>query len=598
MIRTLAGYIGKYRFATMLTPVFTTLEVFMEVAIPFVISLLIDQGINGQNMDAVIFYGVMMLVIAFVSLLFGVLAGRFAAYASAGFACNLRDAEFEKVQEYSFSNIDRFSTAGLITRMTTDVTNLQNAFQMVIRIAVRAPVTLICSVVMAFWVSPELSSVFLVALIAIGIVIMGLMLKVMPIFREVFDRYDDLNADVQENISGIRVVKSYVREEYENSKFVKAATNLYRLFVKAEGILAFNMPVMMSGIFASLVAISWIGAQLITFGDLTTGQLTSMFSYLLSGLMSLMMLSMVFVMITMSIASARRISEVLTEEPDIINPSDPIMEIPDGGIVFDHVDFTYKKGSGEKTLQDISLTIEPGKTVGIIGGTGSGKSTLVSLVSRLYDVDSGSVRVGGIDVRKYDIEALRDKVSVVLQNNVLFSGTILDNLRWGDPQATEEQCVEACKIACADGFIRSFPNGYNTYIEQGGTNVSGGQKQRLCIARALLKKPKILVLDDSTSAVDTATDASIREAFATKIPDTTKLIISQRISSVQDADGIIVLDEGRVTGFDTHENLLESNRIYQEIYEMQMSAGGDFDEPEPDHLPPYSEDDAEGGDAR
>ncbi len=609
MLRTLISHIGRYKVATILAPVFTACEVIMEVAIPFVIAYLIDEGISAGNMGNVLMYGGIMLVLAFASLAFGVLAGVFAAYASSGFARNLRDAEFEAVQTFSFSNIDRFSTAGLITRMTTDVTNIQNAFQMLVRLAIRAPFMMIASMTMAFVVSPDLSMVFLVALVVIGALIFTLMSRIVPVFREVFQKYDELNADTQENISGIRVVKSYVREEYENSRFIKAATNLYRLFVKAEGRLAFNQPIMMLGIFSSMIAISWLGAQFITFGSLTTGELTSMFSYLMSTLMSLMMLSMVFVMITMSIASARRISEVLNEKPDITNPANPVMEIPNGSIEFENVSFSYYKkdeqrrdvadlerAGGEAVLEGITLSISPGETIGIVGGTGSGKSSLVSLISRLYDVDSGSVKVGGVDVREYDLELLRDGVSVVLQNNVLFSGTILENLRWGNEDATEEECVEACEIACADNFVRSFPNGYNTYVEQGGSNLSGGQKQRLCIARALLKKPKILVLDDSTSAVDTATEASIRKGFATRIPNTTKLIISQRISSVQDADRILVLDNGRISGIGTHEELLANNTIYQEIYEMQMKSGGDFDEPESDHIPDAGF--TEGGDAR
>ncbi len=568
----------------------------MEVLIPLVIAVLIDKGINAQSMDSILFYGVLMIVLAFVSLACGALAAKYSSYAATGFGCNLRDAEFDAVQKFSFANIDKFSTGGLITRMTTDVTNLQNAFMMIIRIAFRAPLMMIFAIIMSLTINLNLSIVFLVALVFVAIIIFALMFKVMPIFKEVFNKYDALNADVQENIRGIRVVKAYVREEQESMRFEKAARNLYRLFVKAEGLLAFNNPVMMIGVFGSMLSISWLGAQFITYGDLTTGELTSMFSYLMQILMSLMMLSMVFVMISMSTASARRICEVLDEVPDIANPAEPVTEIPDGGIIFDNVNFSYHEDAEKLVLENINLSIAPGETIGIIGGTGSGKSSLVNLISRLYDVDSGSVKVGGVDVRDYDLESLRDGVSMVLQNNVLFSGTILENLRWGKEDATEEECVEVCKIACADGFIRSFPNGYNTYIEQGGSNVSGGQKQRLCIARSLLKSPKILVLDDSTSAVDTATDASIREGFATKIPNTTKLIISQRVNSVQNADRIIVLDDGRISGIGTHDDLIKENQIYQEIYEMQTKGGGDFDAPEPDVVP--QGDVQEGGDAQ
>ncbi len=594
MVRKLMKYIGEYKRSTIVTPIFTALEVFMEVLIPFIIALLIDKGVNAGDLGNVVLYGGIMLVLAFLSLAFGVLAGKFAADASSGFACNLRYAIFENIQTFSFSNIDRFSTAGLITRVTTDVTNVQNAYQMVLRIAVRAPLTLICSMAMAFVVNVPLSTIFLVVVIALGVVLFGIMFKVMPLFNRVFRKYDDLNASTQENISGIRVVKAFVREEHETTKFEKAATNLYKMFVKAESILAVNMPVMMTAIFGSIIAISWLGANFIVVGSLTTGELTSMFSYLLSSLSSLMMLSMVFVMISMSLASIRRINEVLEETPDIVNPENPVMQIPDGRIDFDHVGFSYKKNAAKETLHDIDLHIEAGETIGIIGGTGSGKSSLVNLISRLYDVSTGEVRVGGIDVRDYDLEVLRDGVSVVLQKNVLFSGTILENLRWGQEDATLEECVEACKQACADGFIREMPDGYDTYIEQGGTNVSGGQRQRLCIARALLKHPKVLILDDSTSAVDTATDASIRRAFAQKIPGTTKVIISQRVSSVEDADRIIVLDDGCVSGFAPHEELMQTNKIYSEIYETQTSGGGDFDKLESAE----EESASKGGDAR
>ncbi len=577
MISKLMKYIGQYKRSTILTPIFTALEVFMEVLIPFVIAILIDQGVNAGNITNVLIYGGLMLLIAFLSLGFGVLAGKYAADASAGFACNLRYAIYENIQTFSFSNIDRFSTAGLITRVTTDVTNVQNAYQMIIRIAVRGPLMLICSMAMAFVVNVPLSTIFLVVVIGLAFVLFGIMFKVMPLFNRVFRKYDDLNASTQENISGIRVVKAFVREEHETQKFSRAATNLYNMFVKAESILAINMPVMMIAIFGSMIAISWLGANFIVVGSLTTGELTSMFTYLLSSLMSLMMLSMVFVMISMSLASIRRINEVLDETPDIVNPDNPVMEVPNGKIDFNHVGFSYKKDAAKETLHDIDLHIKAGETIGVIGGTGSGKSSLVNLVSRLYDVGSGEVLVGDIDVRKYDLEVLRDAVSVVLQKNVLFSGTILENLRWGNENASEEECIEACKQACADGFIGEMPDGYNTFIEQGGSNVSGGQRQRLCIARALLKRPKVLILDDSTSAVDTATDASIRRAFAQKIPGTTKIIISQRVSSVEDADRIIVLDDGCISGFASHSELMETNEIYREIYETQTSGGGDFD---------------------
>ncbi len=591
MLKTLAAQIKQYKRSTLLTPLFTVLEVVMEVLIPFVTAAIIDQGINGNNLQKVFIFGGVMLVMAFLSLLFGVLAGKFAANASAGFACNLRDAMFSNIQTFSFSNIDKYSTAGLVTRMTTDVTNLQNAFQMIIRIAVRAPIMLISSVIMCVIIEPRISMIFFGALVVLGVVLMLIVKNATKIFDKVFTKYDDLNASVQENISAIRVVKGFVREEHENEKFVGASGNLYKMFIKAEKIIAWNNPVMMLVIYACILLISWFGAQFIVGGSMTTGELTSMFSYIMSALMSLMMLSMIFVMLTMSVASARRICEVLNEKTDITNPADPIMEIPDGSIDFDHVNFAYKHKSdtlkekksdadgGEEILSDIDLHIHAGETIGIIGGTGCGKSSFANLISRLYDVDSGAVRVGGTDVRKYDLELLRDKVAVVLQKNVLFSGTILDNLRWGNENATEEECAEACRLACADEFIDKMPDGYNTMIDQGGTNVSGGQKQRLCIARALLKTPKILILDDSTSAVDTATDAKIRQAFAQKIPGTTKLIIAQRISSVQDADRIIVMDDGRVCGFDTHENLLKNNKIYSEIYTLQTQSGGDFDKP-------------------
>ena len=578
MIKTLLTQVKEYRRASILAPLFTGFEVLMEVLIPFVTASIIDKGIEAGNISRVYFYGGVMLVMAFLSLVFGILAGRYAAKASSGFACNLRDGIFEKVQTFSFSNIDKYSTAGLVTRMTTDVTNVQNAYQMILRIAVRAPLMLVCSMVMCFFISAKLSTVFLAAIVILAAALILIMIKTTKIFSEVFRRYDDLNADVQENVTAIRVVKAFVREDYENSKFRKAAEKLYSLFVKAESNLALNNPVMMLVVYGCIIALSWFGAQFIVAGDLSTGSLTSLFSYVMSVLMSLMMLSMIFVMITMSAASGRRIAEVLNEVPDMASPEQPKTQLADGSIDFNHVSFSYKHGSGEETLHDIDLHIRSGETVGIIGGTGCGKSSLVSLISRLYDVDEGSVYVGGNNVKEYDMEELRNQVAVVLQKNVLFTGTILDNLRWGKEDATEEECAEACRQACADEFIERFPDGYNTWIERGGSNVSGGQKQRLCIARALLKKPKILILDDSTRAVD----AKIREAFARKIPGTTKLIIAQRISSVQDADRILVLDNGAVNGFDTHENLLENNRIYREIYEAQTKGGGDFDQPAPE----------------
>lgn len=580
MIKTLGRFIGKYKKASILTPIFTALEVFMEILIPYVTAGIIDKGIEAGDMNQVLIYGGVMIGLAFLSLFFGIQAGRYAAYASTGFAYNLRDGMYENIQRFSFANIDKFSTAGLITRMTTDVTNLQNAYQMILRIAVRAPLMLLCSMIMSFSINMKLSLVFFVVLIFLGIVLFFIIKKVMPVFNDVFAKYDALNASVQENVSGIRVVKAFVREDYENKKFSKAAEKLCGLFIKAESLLAFNSPVMMLSVYGCMIALSWLGAHYIVGGELTTGNLTSLFSYIMSMLMSLMMLSMIFVMITMSIASAKRICEVISEEPNLTNPDKPCNEVKDGSIEFKNVCFSYKQqGSGEDTLHNINLKINAGETIGIIGGTGCGKSSFVNLISRLYDVTSGEVLVGGKDVRSYDMEVLRNQVAVVLQKNVLFSGTILDNLRWGKEDATEEECEEACRQACADEFIERFPDRYNTWIEQGGSNVSGGQKQRLCIARALLKQPKVLILDDSTSAVDTATDSKIRKAFAQRIPGTTKLIISQRISSIQEADRILVLDEGQVSGFDTHENLLKTNEIYREIYNVQMQAGGDFDKP-------------------
>lgn len=578
MIKTLAKCIGKYKKESIITPIFTAVEVFLEILIPFITASIIDKGIQAGDMRKVGIYGGIMLIIAFLSLFCGIQAGRYAAAASTGFACNLREKMYENIQTFSFSNIDKFSTAGLVTRMTTDVTNVQNAYQMIIRIAVRAPLMMICSITMCVIISPRLSIIFLVALIFLGFVLFFIIYKVTPVFTSGFEKYDELNASVQENISGIRVVKAFVREEHENKKFNKAADNLYKTFVKAESFLAFNNPTMMLVVYGCIVALSWFASHFIVSGSITTGNLTSMFSYVMSMLMALMMLSMIFVMVSMSAASARRISEVLNEKADLANPEKPYEEVEDGRIDFNHVNFSYRKNSTEDTLHDIDIHINAGETIGIIGGTGCGKSSFVSLISRLYDVTEGSVCVGGKDVRTYDMDALRNQVAVVLQKNVLFSGTILDNLRWGDDNASYEDCVEACKQACADEFIERMPKKYDTWIEQGGTNVSGGQRQRLCIARALLKKPKVLILDDSTSAVDTATDAKIKQAFAQKIPGTTKLIVSQRISSIQDADRIIVLEDGKVSGFDTHKNLMENNKVYCEICEVQMQGGGDFDE--------------------
>ena len=578
MIKTLAKCIGKYKKESIITPIFTAVEVFLEILIPFITASIIDKGIQAGDMRKVGIYGGIMLIIAFLSLFCGIQAGKYGAAASTGFACNLREKMYENIQTFSFSNIDKFSTAGLVTRMTTDVTNVQNAYQMIIRSVVRAPLMMICSITMCVIISPRLSIIFLVALIFLGFVLFFIIYKVTPVFTSGFEKYDELNASVQENISGIRVVKAFVREEHENKKFNKAADNLYKTFVKAESFLAFNNPTMMLVVYGCIVALSWFASHFIVSGSITTGNLTSMFSYVMSMLMALMILSMIFVMVSMSAASARRISEVLNEKADLANPEKPYEEVEDGRIDFNHVNFSYRKNSTEDTLHDIDIHINAGETIGIIGGTGCGKSSFVSLISRLYDVTEGSVCVGGKDVRTYDMDALRNQVAVVLQKNVLFSGTILDNLRWGDDNASYEDCVEACKQACADEFIERMPKKYDTWIEQGGTNVSGGQRQRLCIARALLKHPKVLILDDSTSAVDTATDAKIKQAFATKIPGTTKLIVSQRISSIQDADRILVLDNGEISGFDTHEKLIESNKVYREIYEVQTQGGGDFDE--------------------
>ncbi len=577
-MRKILAQVKQYKKATLLTPLFSMLEVVMEVLIPFVTALIIDEGLQKGNIGKVYLYGAVMLVLAGFSLLSGAMAGKYAARASTGLACNLRESIYHNIQSFSFSNIDKFSTAGLVTRMTTDVTNVQNAFQMCIRIAVRSPMMLISSIFMSFTINAHLSAIFLVAMVFL-VIVLGVIIKLtMGLFHKAFHQYDELNASVQENVSAIRVVKSFVREDFENDKFKRAADTMYRLFVKAESILAFNNPSMMLVVYGCIIGIAWFGSHFIVAGNMTPGQLTSLLSYVMSIMMSLMMLSMIFVMLTMSMASVRRISEVLSETPDLQDPAEPVTEVADGSIVFDHVHFAYRQGSNDEALSDIDLSIRSGETIGIIGGTGCGKSTLVNLICRLYDVTAGRVLVGGRDVRAYDMEALRQQVAVVLQNNVLFSGTILENLRWGNENATEEECIAACKAACADEFIERLPDRYHTHIERGGANVSGGQKQRLCIARALMKKPKILILDDSTSAVDTATDAKIRKAFAEIIPGTTKLIIAQRISSVQDADRIIVLDGGKVNGFDTHENLLQTNDIYKEVYESQSQGGGDFDQ--------------------
>ena len=578
-MRKVLQQLKQYKRNTFLCIGLTALEVIMEILMPFVTAIIIDRGLEVSNLSVVYRYGVLMVLMAFLSLIVGAMAGRNAAAASSGLSANLREAIYANIQTFSFSNIDKFSVPGLVTRMTTDITNVQNAFMMVIRVAVRAPLNLIFSFAMCMIISPRLSAMFLIAVVFLVIVIGSIMVITLKIFNQVFKRYDDLNASVQENVSAIRVVKAFVREDYENVKFSKASKMLYDLSVKAEGLLAFNNPAMMVAVYFCIISVSWFGAQYIVGGSMTTGDLTSLFSYIMSLLMSLMMLSMVVVMISMSLASIRRISEVLNEKADLGDPENPVMEVPDGRIDFNHVNFSYKHGSGEKSLSDIDLHIASGETIGVIGGTGAGKSTLVNLICRLYDVDDGSVCVGGVDVRKYDTEVLRNQVSVVLQKNTLFSGTILDNLRWGNPDATDEECVAACRAACADEFIDRMPGGYHTMIQRGGSNVSGGQKQRLCIARALLKKPRVLILDDSTSAVDTATDAKIRAAFAEQIPGTTKIIIAQCISSVQSADRILVLDDGRIDAFDTHENLLENNAIYQEIYHSQMEGGGDFDQP-------------------
>ncbi|MBR2192381.1 MAG: ABC transporter ATP-binding protein [Bacteroidaceae bacterium] len=568
----------QFKTASILTPIFTSLEVVMGVLIPYVTSWIIDRGIMAGDVSKVVLYGGIMLVMAFISLMFGILSGRFSAYASTGFAYNLRDAMFRNIQTFSFANIDKFSSAGLVTRMTTDVSNLQSAFQQILRISVRAPLNLIFSVFMCIFINTKMSLIFVVALVILGTALYFIISRTVKLFAQVFEKYDDLNNSVQENVQAIRVVKAFVREDFENSKFRKAAENLYKLFVRTESLQAINNPVMTSVIYGCIIALSWFGAHFIVAGELTTGQLTSLFTYVMTIMNSLMMLSMIFVMLTMSAASGRRVAEVIDEKSTIFTPENPVMEVQDGSIDFKACCFSY--GNGEYAIKNITLHINAGETIGVIGGTGCGKSTLAMLVSRLYDASKGSVLVGGVDVKCYDMDVLRNEVSMVLQKNVLFSGTILDNLRWGKTDATLEECVRACQLAQADEFIEQMPQKYETMIEQNGNNVSGGQKQRLCIARALLKKPKILVLDDSTSACDTATDAKIRRAFHEEIPNTTKLIIAQRIQSVQDADRIIVMESGQVNGFDTHENLLKTNKLYQEIYRIQMEGEADFDSPE------------------
>lgn len=578
MIKTLLSQVREFKKASFLTPFYMILEVLFEMFIPLVMASIIDKGVGNGDIGHIYRMGLVMAFLALMGLITGILGGKYGARASTGFARNLRKAMYANIQTFSFSNIDKFSTAGLITRLTTDVTNLQNAYQMVLRMCTRAPASLITAMVMAFLINAKLASIYLLAVIFLGTCLILILRKATVYFQEVFEKYDDLNASVQENITAIRVVKAYVREDYETTKFQKACNKVYEMFVRAEKLVVMNMPLMQFTVYACILGISWLGAKMIVGSSLTTGELMSLLTYCMNILSSLMMLSMVFVMITMSMASARRVTEVLNETADIADPKDPVMEVPDGSIVFDHVNFSYKKESSEPVLKDITLSVKAGETIGIIGGTGSAKSSLVNLISRLYDVTEGSVKVGGIDVRQYNKEVLRNQVSVVLQKNVLFSGTILDNLRWGDKNATEEECIHACQLACADDFIQRMPDKYNTYIEQGGTNVSGGQKQRLCIARALLKKPKILILDDSTSAVDTATDGRIRQAFAREIPNTTKLIIAQRISSIQNADRIIVMNNGEINGFGTHEELLRTNAIYQDVYNSQIKGGGDFDE--------------------
>lgn len=578
MIRTLAKEIKEFKAASIATPLFMVLEVMMEMIIPFLMASIIDKGVNAGDMQYIFKVGGFMIVFAVIGLFAGLAGGRYGAKASTGFARNLRETMFNNIQTFSFSNIDKYSTAGLVTRLTTDVNNVQQAYQMLLRMFVRAPFSMICAMAMAFYINARLASIYLVAVIILGVILFFIMTNATKYFRQAFPKYDDMNASVQENVSAIRVVKAYVREEEETTKFRKTSENIYRIFLKAENNIIYNAPAMQLTVYTCILLISWLGAKMIVADSLTTGEMMSLLTYCMNILMNLMMVSMVFVMVSMSTAGAQRIAEILNETSDLTNPENPVYEVEDGSITFKNVDFAYKKDSQEPVLKDINLEIHSGETIGIIGGTGSAKTSLVNLISRLYDVTAGEILVGGKNVKEYDMESLRNQVAVVLQNNVLFSGTILDNLRWGNKDATEEECERACRLACADEFIQRFPKKYETYIEQGGNNVSGGQKQRLCIARALLKKPKILILDDSTSAVDTATDAKIRKAFAEEIPNTTKLIIAQRVSSVQGADRIIVMDEGRINGFGTHEELLETNEIYREVYESQTQGGGDFDE--------------------
>ena len=578
MLKTLGKQLYGFRKDSILTPCYMALEVAMEMVIPLMMASIIDNGVEAGNINHIYKMGIYMVIVAAIGLFAGLMGGRHGSRASAGLARNLRRAMYDNIQTFSFANIDKFSTAGLVTRMTTDVTNIQNAYQMILRMCIRSIISFVVAMCMAFFISPKLASVYLVAVVVLGCILGMIVPKAMKYFSQVFPKYDDLNASVQENVSAIRVVKAFVREDYERERFSKASNALYGMFVKAEAIVALNGPIMQTTIYSCILLISWIGAKMVVNSSLATGELMSLFAYCMNILMSLMILSVMFVMITLSIESAKRIAEVLNEESTLTNPENPVMEVKDGSISFEHVKFTYHESAEEPVLKDINLNIHSGETIGIIGGTGSSKTTFANMISRIYDVTEGIVKVGGRDVREYDLETLRNEVAVVLQQNVLFSGTILDNLRWGDANATEEECIRACELACADEFIRSFPDGYNTYIEQGGTNVSGGQKQRLCIARALLKKPKILILDDSTSAVDTATDARIRKAFKEEIPNTTKIIIAQRISSVEQADRIIVMEDGAVDGFGTHEKLLATNEIYKDIYESQTSGGGDFDE--------------------
>lgn len=578
MLKTLGAQIKEYKWASIATPVFMLLEVAVDTIIPLLMASIIDNGVNKGDTRHIYIMGVWMIVAALFGLLTGCLGAKYGAKAAMGFGKNLRAAMFRNIQTFSFANIDRFSSASLVTRMTTDVTNIQNAYMMMLRMAMRAPASIICAMAMSFFISPRLATIYLIAVIVLGALLLFISKAAMKYFDRAFKRYDDLNESVQENVSAIRVVKAYVREDYEKKRFSKAAENIYDVFVKAESLVVYNSPLMQFTVYACILLISWLGAHMVVSSTLTTGDLMALLTYCMNILMNLMMLSMVFVMISLSLASARRISEVLNERSTLHNPKEPLYDVPDGSISFKHVTFRYSDTAETPVLSDINLDIKSGETIGIIGGTGSSKSSLVNLISRLYDTDTGSVTVGGHDVREYDMDTLRNKVAVVLQQNVLFSGTILENLRWGDKNATTDECINACKMACADDFIESFPDKYNTYIEQGGTNVSGGQKQRLCIARALLKKPRILILDDSTSAVDTATDSKIRAALAKTIPGTTKLIIAQRISSVMDADRIIVMNDGKVDGFDTHENLLKNNEIYRDVYDSQTNGGGDFDE--------------------